>query len=217
MKFKLVEHYVNCFGKNEQEEYFEDVKRLIENAYAPIGGAKGIDNPKELMGDDIFWKLDRRNGKIVACAIYKIKGGKQGMNKTVNMFDPDATNRKLKYVGQDGTSLGKHCLMNIIREDIEQAGRGFWAEVSDKMEIIYINKGAIPIPNIIAKEILKAAGKPIDELDSDGYHYYRRIGSGDEPHRKMIVGNADIVNQSKYNNPDLIYLFDNAPEYKQQH
>lgn len=47
------------------------------------------------------------------------------MNKTVNMFDPDATNRKLKYVGQDGTSLGKHCLMNIIKEDIEQAGRGF--------------------------------------------------------------------------------------------
>lgn len=84
------------------------------------------------------------------------------------------------------------------------------------METIYVNKGAIPIPSIIAKEILKAVGKPIDGMDSDGYHYYRRIGSGDEPHRKMIVGNANIINQSKYNNPDLIRLFDNAPAYKQQ-
>lgn len=215
MKFKLVEHYVNCFDEETQLKYFEDVKRLIENAYAPLGGAKGIDKPDELMGKDIFWKLCRKNGKIVACAIYKIESGDIKVNAKVKMFDVNATNRKIKYVGQDGTKEGKNALMALLDEDIMQGGRGFWGEVSGKMEKIYINRGAIPIPNTIAEQVLIAADKSASKLDSDGYHYWRQIGTENpQLFRKMMIGNANVVNQSRQNNSDVIKLFDDAPEYE---
>ena len=114
-------------------------------------------------------KLFTKNGKVYACAIYTFKRG----------------GRKLMYCGTDGTPEGKKALYRIISDDLRLIDRKAWAEVSDAMEHIYINKhGATPIPAEVAQQLLK--DKPFIKIHDDGFHYDRYIGG--EVHTKIMVG-----------------------------
>ena len=205
----LNESYVNCFG-DDRNKYVDDVIRILQTAYASLGGVKGLDNPKELLEDDIFFKLVRRNNKIVACAVYKFKNPR---NSKVSFFDPKRNERKLKYIGSDGSAEGNQGVRDIMREDITRPERGFWAEISTpKLEHMYIeSKGAVPIPNRIAKDILASIGKKVIKLDDDGYHYWRLIG--ESPLRKMLIGNANIKSQGLQHRPEVIDIFDNTQDW----
>jgi hypothetical protein len=124
-----------------------------------------------------MWKLVRKGGKIVAAALYKITNG-----------------RKLVLAGSDGTAEGKKSLYDILSEDIRLKSRNTWAEVSEAMEHLYLNKlGGVPISNNLAEKVLAQSGKQITKLD-DGYHYIRKIGN--QPYVKIMVGNLP----SKYSN-----------------
>jgi predicted esterase YcpF (UPF0227 family) len=169
------EHFVNIVTTEDESnllhKYKDQVYDMLMKAYAPIGGILGCDNVDMLVDDSDFWKLFIKNGKLCAVAVYTFKRG----------------GRKLMYCGTDGTSQGKDCLMTIIGDDLRLKDRNAWAEVSDKMEHIYINKkGATPVPAEIAQKIMK--DKPFVKIHDDGFHYDRIIGG--EVHTKIMVGNV---------------------------
>lgn len=167
----ITEHFVNIFVTQDDkiELYKNDVYNLLVNAYEPIGGLKGIDSVDQLIRDTSFWKLCTKNNKIVAACVYSNKRG----------------GRKLIACGTDGSETGKLWLYKIIQEDIKFKDRKSWAEVSDKLEHIFIKKNnAVPIPAELAQKIMK--NKPFYKIHDDGYHYDRMIGG--EIHTKIMVG-----------------------------
>ena len=205
---KLNEHYVNVFKSEDKEKYIDQVIRMINDSYAYLGGALGLTKEK-LMSPTTFFKLIRRGNKIVACAVYEFR---KANDSKATFFDPKRDERKLRYVASDGSEQGKKDIRTLIEDDIRLADRGFWGEVSGKMENMYIKRGAIPIPNTIAKDVLDAMGKKVKELDSDGYHYFRKIG--DNPRaRKMLIGNANIIAQGLGHDEEAQKKIANAPKY----
>lgn len=160
----LIEKIINVRDKDEKEQYVDVVWDMMQQSYQPVGGFKSATSPDHLIDTTGMWKLVRRDGKIVAAKLYKDQHG-----------------RKSVAGGTDGSEQGKTDLKKLILDDMKQ--RRAWAEVSDKMTHIYLNRGAIKIPNKYAAEL---TGKEIIDLDPDGYHYTRLIQG--TPHEKLIVG-----------------------------
>lgn len=186
----LVEKYITTFQKDEKEKYFHEVIQLIDKTYAPIGGAKNLDSYDELLDDKYFWKLVRKNSKIVAVQIYKDVNG----------------SRKAVLAGTDGTDVGKQALYALLSEDIKLKDRGAFIEISGpKMEHIHIDKlGNTPIQPEVAIRILNALGKDgkvlsnKEKLTLDSNYkdyYYKRIINGQLLYKTM-VGNIDKLLQT---------------------
>lgn len=170
------EHFINVVMKDEDadvDKYANEVWDILQASYAPIGGLLGCDDVEMLKDDSDFWKLSRKNGKIVAVAIYTFKRG----------------GRKMMYGGTDGTVEGKTELYRIISDDVRLKDRRAWVEVSGKMEHIYQKQGATPIPALTAQLIMK--DKKFVNIHDDGYHYDRVIGG--EVHTKIMMGNPDKI------------------------
>lgn len=165
----LNEKYINALDKNTMKQYADEVWNILQMSYAYCGGLLGLKNVDQLIDESDMWKMVRRNGKINCVLIYSFKRG----------------GRKTCYGGTDGTIEGKIDFFKIINDDINIKDRHVWAEVSGKTEHIYIKNGAVPIPSIIAKQIL--FDKEFISFDPDGYHYTRYIGG--IATTKMMVGN----------------------------
>ena len=152
-------------SKYEKEQYIDEVMDMLEKSYERIGGLKGID-ANELLGNNVFWKLVRTNGKIVACMIYKFS----------------LYGRKILCGGTDGTAEGKLGFKNIMREDyIHRNSRMCFTEVSGKPKEIYTKLGMPKIPIHIAEKILKDMNKEITRPGEEdpGYSYFRVIGDNE--------------------------------------
>ena len=171
MKNVLNEHYVTLLNNDDMNIYVDIVWDMLQNSYKDIGGFLTANSKAELIKKSSLWKLDRRNNKIVAVAIYTSKN----------------LGRKLIAVATDGTDTGKNSLFNIIREDIKMMNqRQAWAEVSGKMEYLYNKFGGVVIPSKYVQDILK--DKEIYNKEDDG-HYTRDIKG--EPHKKIMYGWID--------------------------
>ncbi len=171
MKNVLNEHYVTLLNNDDMNIYVDIVWDMLQNSYKDIGGFLTANSKAELIKKSSLWKLDRRNNKIVAVAIYTSKN----------------LGRKLIAVATDGTDTSKNSLFNIIREDIKMMNqRQAWAEVSGKMEYLYNKFGGVVIPSKYVQDILK--DKEIYNKEDDG-HYIRDIKG--EPHKKIMYGWID--------------------------
>lgn len=152
---RLNERFLNLFQVNDKEKYFTEISDLINETYDSIGGFVGDIN--EFLTDKYFWKLVKRNGKIVAGKIYKGLRGR----KSVCGFT-------------DGSFLGKIELKNIVKEDIK-LGRS-WVEVSGNMENVYkYSAKATPMSRTEVEIIMKLINKEIISWESDNIHYSRII------------------------------------------
>ncbi|BAV39180.1 hypothetical protein BPT24_057 [Tenacibaculum phage pT24] len=159
------ERYVNLTSKEQMRENIDVIWDILQRTYAPIGGFLTAKTKEDLINKTDFIKMVRREGRIVAVALYKDKKGRKAIAK-----------------GSDGTDLGKKGVKDIYMEDIK-LGRA-WGEFSGASAGYQIKKGAVPIPSKYAKDIL---GKEILSYNDDGFHYTREIGG--EPHEKIILGN----------------------------
>ena len=163
------ERFVNAHDPKEMEKYADEVWDILQKSYAYCGGLLGMNSVKQLIDESDMWKMVRRNGKINCVVVYSYKRG----------------GRKMCYGGTDGTPDGKVDFFKIMQEDINLKDRKAWAEVSEKMEHLYLKNGAVPIPANIAKIIM--ADKEFISYEPDGYHYTRYIGG--IAATKMMVGN----------------------------
>lgn len=164
----LTEHFVNLHTTAQKEQYKDQVWELLQGAYANIGGFKGAVNADELAQTPGIWKLSRRNGKIVAAAIYK-----------------DSHGRKTIAVGTDGSTAGKRDFHIIKNEDLSH--KRMWVEASGAMEHVFKKANTITVPNKYAGVL---TGKHILDLNPDGVHYTRLIGGS--PYEKIIFGFVNL-------------------------
>ena len=168
------EHIINIWQDNvdDKNRYLDEVWDIFEKAYANIGGTNC--DKSELLGDNIYWKLTKRNNKITAACVYKIL----------------SFGRKLFLIGSDGTPQGKADLYQMMKEDSVQKERNFYAEVSDAPEHIYHDK--YNAPYVDRDKVSKVLGPskeitPVDN-ENDKYHYTRAIGPQKNIYTKSMVG-----------------------------
>lgn len=172
---ELNEHYINIFDdRKRKEEYFDAVKSILEKSYSGIGGPLNLENYEQLLDDRYFWKLVKKEDRIVCCAIYKTNGS--------------LDYRKLSLVGTDESELGKNCLKDLLEEDSTEIDRHMFGEFSGAVEHILIKYFNMPvIPAKTAERILRKLGKTIVRIEDDGNHYIRNIKGSEQ--RKIMLGN----------------------------
>ena len=104
----ISERVVNLFNsdQDEREKYADVVYNLLQSSYKEIGGLKtsGFKSKDDMVKSIPFWKLIRKNDKIIAGAMYKDKLG-----------------RKRVAVFTDRTNEGKSALASIMKEDFSRA------------------------------------------------------------------------------------------------
>ena len=170
-EYKLyLEKFVNLWNKEDMSKYIDEVYDIMVKSYESIGGFLTANSPQELQNKTDLIKIIKRQGKISAVSCYKVSNNQ----------------RKLICGGTDGTERGKNDLYMIINEDIKQIYRNAYAEVSGKLEHIYLKRGANIIPNNVVSLIIDKEIEP----DPDGFHYYREIMG--QKIKKLLVGNVNI-------------------------
>lgn len=189
MRNLLSERFINLFDPEKKKQYVDLVWDLIQSSYKKIGGIRGSGfNSKEDMIKNIpFWKLAKKDGKIVALALYKDKNG-----------------RKRVASATDGTEEGKNQLEILGREDLTRERS--YAEISAS-SLSFMKrrwKGSLPFEDYIispekAESILgDELIYPVSEDDPEvqrhpelkKYFYQREIGG--HYHTKLMVGTPGL-------------------------
>lgn len=182
------EGFDNLFLKDidAREKVADEVWDILQKSYAPIGGLKGhgFGSKEEMIKTIPFWKISKKNGKIVAIAFYKDKNG-----------------RKMVAAGTNRSNEGKKSLADMLIGDLKQ--NRAYAEISKAMigfmvkNIGFDNlKKYLKTPTEAAK-ILK---KPIEQVDGNDselkkypvlkdYLYSRVVGDGVKL-TKIMVGTS---------------------------
>lgn len=167
----LNERYLNLFTAEEKRPYVDEVWNLIQNAYSYAGGIKGGGfESKEAMIEKIpFWKLVKKDNKIVAVRLYKDKAG-----------------RKAVAAATDKSELGSNLYKKISKEDLERS----WVEVSDKaLQSLKQSLGDLFFDYAIPVKIVKQK-LPDDDIQAiDEYYYKRKIGN--DWITKIALGNPN--------------------------
>lgn len=171
VKQALKERFLNLFTPEEIAPYIDSIWDMMQSTYEPIGGFKSARNKQDLLNKTNFAKLVRKDGKIVAAALYKDKYGRKAIAK-----------------GSDGSVDGRNAVKQIYRDDVKFDRA--WGEFSGKPEELLLKYGGAPVPNTMVADIL---GKPLLSLDPDGFHYVRMIDG--EPKRKIVIANMDRFKQ----------------------
>jgi len=173
-----------------KQQYKQQVFDMLQKAYADQGGmhGSGFGSPDDMVAHIPLWKMVRRNGEIVAVAMYK-----------------DTQGRKRVAVATNGTDLGKKGLADIMINDLTQ-GRSY-GEISGK-SLAFLKKQIDVQPYLIpfetAAKILATRGDSIEKPQQDDpemirnpdladFLYSRKIGA--DIHTKVMVGtpNKKIV------------------------
>lgn len=166
----LIEHVINTSSNADKQKYKQQVWDILQLSYQYIGGIKGsgFESPDDMVNKIPFWKLVKKDGKIVAVMLYKDKNG-----------------RKMVACGSDGTSIGKAACKKMILDDIKHARA--YGEISDAL-VGYVKKvltaSEIKKYFIPADQVEKILNKPVKVT---GKFTYTRI-IGDHPHEKMMYG-----------------------------
>ena len=165
----LTESYVNITSEHEKEVYAEQVFEILQKSYAKIGGihGSGFSSPEDMIKNIPYWKLFKRNDKIIACVLYK-----------------DTNGRKLVALGSDGSDEGKNVAKRMLRDDIEHDRA--YGEISDAvlryLQKTYgdeLHKFLVP-----SKEVGNILNK--DVTPTGTYTYKRSIGGVE--HEKAMYG-----------------------------
>ncbi len=179
----ISENYKNLFTAAEKRKYADEAYAQVIASYKAIGGihGSGFDSVEDFIENIPFWKLSIKDGKIIAGAYYKDKGG-----------------RKRIAVSSDGTKEGKIALAKTMIDDLAQ-GRSYGEASGPSLSFLVkkigydeVKKYAIPIEKI--SKVLRVPVEPAPKDDPDvvnhpalkDYFYQREIGG--ELHTKIAVG-----------------------------
>lgn len=183
----IEERYVNAHTtediKKLVEKYGDEMMDIINYGYRDIGGCSGISVKEDIPTKADFAKLYRKDGKIVAVALY---ADKRHPNKGMDIYLSDRTkNRGRKLVAVAASEGNSAYLKKILTEDFARMERNVWGEFSSKAATFALRCGALPIPVDAAEAIMDP--KKFYAKKEDGYFYTRKIG--DKLHTKVMMGN----------------------------
>lgn len=177
------ESFVNLFSENDKKKYVDEVWVMIQKAYASQGGmhGNGFQTKEDMISNIHFWKLCKKNDKIVCIAMYKDKDG-----------------RKRVAIATNGTDEGKIALLEIMTQDLKQkrcyvelSGRSL-RFLASKMNIL---DAAVSIDDVRKKlnEEIRMPASGDSEIAAHPkikeFFYQRKIGG--EWHTKIMLGNIN--------------------------
>lgn len=140
---------------------------LVQNAYKNIGGHFEIKSPEDLMKFQ-FIKAKDIDSDPEADIMQIYKKTQYGLKSIV--------------AGQDGSAQSKRELLDDKAKELFK--KGFYAEVSEKLAEILLNKYHVPYVDN-KEEVEKILNKKVDWI-GDGWYVRNVSGAGN--HRKILVG-----------------------------
>ena len=155
----------------ELDSYKEAILKLIQNAYAPIGGHPNYNHSSDISTKDAqAWELIDIDSDADPDAVSVTKKKRAGT--------------KFVGTGHDGTKDAKRAVIkhkvNLLKK------KGYFIEVSGRMMDIMIGSGIAPVKDLeTVKAVLK--GKDIKWLE--GGKYQRKIAG--KVYTKMMFGNPN--------------------------
>jgi len=189
----LTEKYVNLLPTDEDQkrEYAPKVWDMLQKSYAPLGGIKGngFNSQEDMIKKIPFWKVVKKNGKVIAALMYKDKGG-----------------RKRVATCSDGSKDAKAALANAFKQEpqrgyfeVSKASWGFIRKLLDQKDLIKFMVTPEQAGKSLKTEITDLKDIPTKELDDSGLNpndpankpfkkfiYGRVIGGG--VHAKVMIG-----------------------------
>ena len=157
----------------EKKEAKEVLFKLIDDAYASIGGHPNYKSPNDVVGSEgdanyVVIDLDE-DPEIDAVVTFKDK----------------PAGKKYSSIGHDGSKTAKSQSINKVANDLKS--QGFFIEVSGVLKDIMKAKG---VPQVTDPEIIKKVLKGKDiEINDDG-SYKREIGG--KLFTKLLFGNPFV-------------------------
>lgn len=156
---------------SEVGTYEKEIFDLVQNAYKPIGGHPNFKSKLDVKSGAHEWIVIDLDDDADLDVVSGIKKGSVGS--------------KFVATGHDGEKASKSAAINYKVDKLKK--RGYYIEVSGKMEDILRGKGLSPITD--EQTVRKALkGKDIEWLDS-GY-YKRKIGSS--TFTKIMFGKPSV-------------------------
>lgn len=191
----LSERYVNLIGDAEKKEkYADEVWKVLQKSYAPIGGIKGsgFKNKQDMIDNIPFWKLAVKDGRVVAVVMYKDKNG-----------------RKSVAFGTDGSEAAGPVVQDILKNELQRSfGEKSKAMLGKMIKTVPWNvlKNFLMTPDqaqkILGKEVTPVSEVPFEDLPDDGkmtlkktpelkkYAYIRDISGS--PTFKVLLGTPNL-------------------------
>ena len=158
---------------NELDEFKEQIFQLIDAAYASIGG-----HPNYKSAADVDKEAADTDFEVIDV------DDTPGID-AVDAFKNTPAGVKFVATGQNGSKAAKSAVINRKAELLKH--RGYYVEVSGKIQDIFIAKGVQTVTDeATVRKVLK--GKDI-EWHGDGT-YTRDIAG--EPHTKMLLGKPKV-------------------------
>ncbi len=181
----LNERFINALDVKTKKLYVDEVWDILQKSYAPIGGIKGdgFSSKEDMINNIPFWKLAKKDNKIIAASLYK-----------------DTNGRKRIASGTDGTAEGKQAFVQISKDDLNQERA--YSEVSGP-SLSFIKKrftGDLTKYLVKPQDAAKILGKeityPVPSSDKElelhpefkDYFYQRNIGG--HTHTKLMLGTS---------------------------
>ena len=158
---------------DELKDYSEEIYKLIDNAYAPIGGHpnyKSADNVVGKEADAEYEIIDLDDDPEI---------------DAVSAAKPKAAGKKFTATGHDGSSAAKSKVVNHKADQLKSGG--YYVEVSGKIKDIFKAKGVEAINDEeLVRKVLK--GKEIEWLGNG--EYKREIGG--KVFTKALMGKPTV-------------------------
>ena len=186
--------HIYVTNREEREVMAEDIFEILNTAYDEIGGFKSFKDMEHFIDDSYLWYItydgERPNGdldinKILAVSVFRRAHGLKMVGMAANRFPYFS-------VGTQERTLAKNKARSAIQEHIRFVADRGWAEVSDRLEVLfgkslpwgkYVIDPDVLIENKVFKNI---------SIDPDGLHYYRPLRTGEEPIRKIAYGTIKL-------------------------
>jgi len=189
----LTEKFVNLFPADEDKkrEYAPKVWDMLQKSYEKMGGIKGngFNSQEDMVKKIPFWKVVKKNGKVIAALMYK-----------------DKTGRKRVATCSDGSADAKIAIANAFKQEpqrgyfeVSKSSWGFIRKLLDKKDLVtfmippvaagkYLGKEITPLKYIPTKELNDAGLNPNDMANKPfkDFIYGREIGGA--VHAKIMIG-----------------------------
>ena len=188
----LSESFVNALDTETKERFKDQVWKILQRSYQPIGGIKGngFSSPDEMVREIPFWKMDVINQHVTSVVMYKDRNGRKavavgtdgsprGKKKVIEMLEGDITLRRA-YGEQSKSSLG--LVLKLFPKDViiqylltpEQANQ-------------LVDEDVIPISRVKDSELPDDAKLALSKYPFlREYGYLRELGGA--LHFKVMIG-----------------------------
>lgn len=191
-KETLSEKYINLINNDpNKEKYIDIVWDLVYNAYSGIGGIKGsgFKNKQDMIDNIPFWKLLKKNDKIIGVFLYKDKGGRKRIATAIDGSDEARKALKDFYKHEFKRSFSEvsGASWGSIRKRVPMDELLSVVKTPEEASKILGNKGLVHIKDFdtsLDPEFKLKAGDPFES-----YYYARSING--HWHVKIMVGTTE--------------------------